>query len=33
MIWVREDGRCQMVGWQGTPLPGEAAYGPDRGGS
>lgn len=29
MIWVREDGRWQMVGWQGTPLPGEAAYGPD----
>ena len=34
MIWVKEDGRWQMVGWQGTPLPGEAAYGPeDRGGS
>ena len=34
MIWVKEDGRWQMVGWQGTPLPGEAAYGPeDRDGS
>jgi steroid delta-isomerase-like uncharacterized protein len=34
MIWVKEDGRWQMVGWQGTPLPDEAAYGPeDRGGS
>jgi len=34
MIWVKEDGRWQMAGWQGTPLPGEAAYGPeDRGGS
>ena len=28
MIWVKEDGRWQMVGWQGTPLPGEGAYGP-----
>ena len=34
MTWVKEDGRWQMVGWQGTPLPGEEAYGPeDRGGS
>jgi hypothetical protein len=33
MIWVKEDGRWQMAGWQGTPLPGEAAYGPERGGS
>jgi len=32
MIWVKEDGRWQMVGWQGTPLPGEAAYGPDPAG-
>jgi ketosteroid isomerase-like protein len=29
MIWVKEDDRWQMVGWQGTALPGEEAYGPD----
>lgn len=23
MIWVKEDGRWQMAGWQGTPVPGE----------
>lgn len=28
-IWVKEDDRWQMVGWQGTPLPGEGAYGPE----
>ncbi|REL33790.1 DUF4440 domain-containing protein [Rhodohalobacter sp. SW132] len=31
MIWEKEDGRWQMAGWQGTPLPGEGAYGPERG--
>lgn len=30
MIWVKEDDRWQMVGWQGTPLPGEEARGPER---
>lgn len=30
-IWVWRDGDWQMVGWQGTPLPGEAASGPDSG--
>ena len=29
MIWIKEDGRWQMVGWQGTPLPGDPAVGPD----
>lgn len=26
--WVREDGRWQLVGWQGTPIAGEAGLGP-----
>lgn len=26
--WVNEDGGWQLVGWQGTPIPGEAGLGP-----
>lgn len=27
--WVNEDGQWQMVGWQGTPVEGAPAAGPD----
>lgn len=27
--WVNDDGQWQMVGWQGTPVAGEKAAGPD----
>ena len=33
MTWVKKDGCWQMAGWQGTPLPGEGAYGPESDGS
>ena len=30
MIWVKEDDRWQLVGWQGTPVLDETVPGPER---